>query len=185
MSIPKDIRSAFSSSGRQDGIVVPGTLWCGWGNNTKDPSELGTFADVDSCCRDHDQCFYNVVALTTRDHYWNYRPMTVSHCDCDDKFFDCLKGVKENKFVADNVGWTFFNLAEPTCVKKEYGKYCKVWDWQFQWPFYGCQETAEGMLAIPYSYLNGKWDVADSVQEVLENPPTAIPPVLINQTLQN
>nr|P43318.1 RecName: Full=Toxic phospholipase A2; Short=PLA2; AltName: Full=Phosphatidylcholine 2-acylhydrolase [Rhopilema nomadica]AAB34529.1 phospholipases A2 toxin {N-terminal} [Rhopilema nomadica=Mediterranean medusa/tentacles, Peptide Partial, 32 aa] [Rhopilema nomadica] len=31
------------------GLIKPGTLWCGMGNNAETYDQLGPFADVDSC----------------------------------------------------------------------------------------------------------------------------------------
>jgi len=162
-------------------LIMPGTLWCGAGNNAEDDSQLGEYADVDACCREHDHCPYSVAGFSTKDHYYNSYPTTVSHCDCDNKFFDCLKGVKDNKSIATQVGALYFGPFGPPCVKKENGKYCKKWD-NAIFMIDSCLEKVEGMAAIPYSYLNNQWNVADSVQEVLKN---AIPPVRVDQTLQN
>jgi len=163
-------------------LIFPGTLWCGAGNNAEDDSQLGEYADVDACCREHDHCPYSVAGYSTKDHYYNSHYSTVSDCDCDNKFFDCLKGVNDNKSVAAEVGALYFDHVEPPCVKKEYGKYCKKWNNAIL-RFDSCTESAEGMAAIPYNYLHNQWYVANSVQEVLKNPATAIPPV--DQTLQN
>jgi len=170
------LRGDVQEKRAEDIFIMPGTLWCGSGNNAEDDSQLGEYADVDACCREHDHCPYSVAGFSTKDHYYNSYPTTVSHCDCDNKFFDCLKGVKDHTFVAEGVGAFYFDHVEPPCVKKEYGKYCKKWDNAIL-EIDSCTETAEGMAAIPYNYLHNQWYVADSVQEVLKNPATAIPPV--------
>jgi len=186
---PTSARLQISSRGdvqekRADAFLIyPGTLWCGAGNNAEDDSQLGEYADVDACCREHDHCPYSVAGFSTKDHYYNSYPTTVSYCDCDNKFFDCLKGVKEHKSVATQVGALYFGHLGPPCVKKEYGKYCTKRKKAIF--FDRCTETSEGMAAIPYNYLHNQWYVADSVQEVLKNPATAISPMRVDQTLQN
>jgi len=161
-SIPKNLFVSAYQDGA--GITVPGTLWCGLGDSASDPSELGPMADVDACCRAHDLCPYHIHAFETKDHYWNARPHTVSHCDCDNGFFDCLKGVKDNVTVAVTMGTFFFNTVGPPCVKKEYGTYCKKWHWSSLW----CETKEKGMAAISYNYLDSNWKLGNSVKEVLE-----------------
>lgn len=38
------------------GITVPGTHWCGPGNNAKNFDDLGSEMELDMCCRAHDNC---------------------------------------------------------------------------------------------------------------------------------
>lgn len=175
ITLPQEILGSTSTYSTSKGIVVPGTKWCGMGQTAENDDDLGSIADVDSCCRAHDKCPYNVHAFQTKDFYFNLRPHTVSTCDCDESFFNCLKGVKENKTVADSMGSAYFNTVGPPCVKKEVGKYCANWHWTNMW----CVETGEGMAAIGYSYLDGSWKLADSVKALLDSldaKPTPIPP---------
>lgn len=166
-----------SAYGSTDYLNVPGTKWCGPGDSAKDEDDLGETADVDRCCRSHDLCPYHIFAFQTQDHYWNTRPHTVSSCECDEAFFNCMKGVKENKTVADPIGEAFFDLVGPPCLKKEHGTYCRKWHWTNLW----CEATAEGLAAIPYVYLDGAWDKGNSVKEVLEklgdDAVTPVPPI--------
>jgi len=41
---------------------------------------------VDYCCRRHDHCPEVIRSGMTRDSVTNWRPITVSHCDCDERF---------------------------------------------------------------------------------------------------
>eukprot|EP00795_Rhopilema_esculentum_P003167 gene3167-1472_t len=62
---------------------LAGTLWCGMGKNPDNDNELGEYADVDSCCRDHDKCDRSVEAFAKKYEYRNWRPYTLSDCECD------------------------------------------------------------------------------------------------------
>lgn len=63
--------------------MIPGTKWCGTGNTASDDDELGLHSETDKCCRDHDKCPYMIPRFTTHYNLFNYRPYTISHCDCD------------------------------------------------------------------------------------------------------
>ena len=43
---------------------------------------------------------------------------TRSHCDCDTRFYQCLK--EANSIVADSVGYTYFTILGPQCFKQDY-----------------------------------------------------------------
>jgi len=161
---------------KRERVTMPGTKWCGGGDIAEHIDDLGLYDDVDLCCRDHDLCPYNIPPFKTKDNYWNIRPHTVSHCNCDSKFFDCLKSVKKNKKVAYTVGFAYFNTARPPCVVKEHGTYCSKYHWMNLW----CEETTDGEAAIPYDFLAGRWQSSSSVQEIMEEitTPTPIAPKL-------
>lgn len=38
------------------GLTVPGTKWCGPGDNAKNFDDLGKHIETDKCCRAHDHC---------------------------------------------------------------------------------------------------------------------------------
>ena len=98
-------------------ISCTGTLWCGNGNKAESDEALGSYADVDSCCRDHDKCDRNVGAFGKKFGYRNWRPYTVSDCECDHKFYNCLKAANEHKIAAKIVGKLFFNILRMPCLK--------------------------------------------------------------------
>ena len=98
-------------------LIFIGTLWCGMGNQAASENDLGRLADVDSCCRDHDHCDRKVDGFSKEYGYRNWRPFTVSDCDCDKKFYKCLKNAKENPTEATIVGKLFFNILSMPCLR--------------------------------------------------------------------
>ena len=86
------------------------------GNIAENDDQLGTYADVDSCCRSHDKCDRKVRAFAKNYGYRNWRPYTVSDCDCDKKFYNCLKSANEHPKAANVVGTLFFNVLKMPCL---------------------------------------------------------------------
>ncbi|XP_050174459.1 group 3 secretory phospholipase A2 isoform X1 [Myiozetetes cayanensis] len=109
------------------GWTLPGTLWCGAGDSAGNWSELGLFRGPDQCCREHDQCWAQITALQFNYGIRNYRLHTVSHCDCDARFRQCLLAV--NDTVSNIIGVTFFNLLEVPCFVLEESRECVQWHW--------------------------------------------------------
>jgi hypothetical protein len=67
-----------------DWLLAPDTKWCGKGNSAKGVySKLGGASRADMCCRKHDHCKMTIAGLTSKFHYFNVRPFTISHCACD------------------------------------------------------------------------------------------------------
>lgn len=66
-----------------DFFIAPNTKWCGSGQTANKYTQLGGASKADKCCRRHDHCKFNIHAMTTKWHYFNYRPFTISHCSCD------------------------------------------------------------------------------------------------------
>nr|XP_005493838.1 group 3 secretory phospholipase A2 [Zonotrichia albicollis] len=112
---------------RRRGWTLPGTLWCGAGNSAGNWSELGLFRGPDRCCREHDQCWAQITALQFNYGIRNYRLHTVSHCDCDTRFRQCLLAI--NDTVSNIIGVTFFNLLEVPCFVLEESEECIQWHW--------------------------------------------------------
>ncbi|XP_071428153.1 group 3 secretory phospholipase A2 isoform X2 [Pithys albifrons albifrons] len=125
---------------RRRGWTLPGTLWCGAGDSAGNWSELGLFRGPDRCCREHDQCWAQIAALQFNYGIRNYRLHTVSHCDCDARFRQCLLGI--NDTVSNIIGVTFFNLLEVPCFVLEESKECVQWHW---WG--GCERNGVVPLA--------------------------------------
>lgn len=112
-----------------------GTLWCGRGNKARFSEDLGRYNDTDFCCREHDNCPDSIrpsesryglenAGLFTR--YNNYlhnlflKTLAIifrSHCDCDLKFYSCLK--KVNSIVSRQMGVSYFNVLGPQCFRLE------------------------------------------------------------------
>ncbi|KAF2889210.1 hypothetical protein ILUMI_16963 [Ignelater luminosus] len=99
-------------------IIFPGTLFCGQDNIAKSPEQLGLFNDTDSCCRDHDHCEQSIPAGEKKYGLSNTGLFTRSHCDCDTKFYNCLK--KTDSIISNKIGFTFFSVLGPQCFKLDY-----------------------------------------------------------------
>lgn len=96
--------------------IVPGTKWCGPGNIAKDYLDLGSKKDTDICCREHDHCGDSLTNGTIKYGLENNTPYTISACDCDEKFRQCL--LKGNSVTSDIVGNLYFNALGMKCFKK-------------------------------------------------------------------
>ncbi|PAA67946.1 hypothetical protein BOX15_Mlig002305g1 [Macrostomum lignano] len=72
-------------------FIIPGTKWCGKGNVATSYENLGSEYETDKCCRDHDTCPHSITALQTRYGLKNPFLTTLSDCECDVKFYFCLK----------------------------------------------------------------------------------------------
>lgn len=106
--------------------IYPGTLWCGDGSNARSEHEVGLFQNTDICCRMHDKCPASIQAGHQYKGLQNNGLFTRSHCDCDRRFYNCLK--KVDSIVSNKVGYTYFNILRPQCFRKEYPVIgCKKW----------------------------------------------------------
>lgn len=91
---------------------------CGAGDIATNDDDLGSEKEADACCRQHDKCPDNIPAgemkynLTNKDHY------TKSACECDSKFYQCLKDAKT--FVGDQIGRLYFNVIQIQCFRQDY-----------------------------------------------------------------
>lgn len=94
---------------------IPGTNWCGFGTRAKNYFDLGVSGKVDSCCRSHDLCPYQVPPFSSRFGIWNLSIYTKSLCKCDDIFLQCLK--EANSPLADIMGHVFFNVFQVNCLE--------------------------------------------------------------------
>ncbi|XP_021917005.1 acidic phospholipase A2 PA4-like isoform X2 [Zootermopsis nevadensis] len=97
----------------QGGFIYPDTKWCGPGNVALDYEDLGTYAEEDKCCREHDHCPDQLEPGQCLYGLCNNSPFTRSHCDCDAKFRRCLQSL--NTDTANTLGALFFNVAQVTC----------------------------------------------------------------------
>jgi len=102
---------------------VPFTKWCGAGKLAQHDNDLGVFGyfiQVDKCCKGHDHCPYYIAVNETKFSLTNRISYTISACDCDDKFQNCLKVALDDGHIADKVlaiivGLYFFNYIEMPC----------------------------------------------------------------------
>ncbi|KAK2121403.1 Group 3 secretory phospholipase A2 [Saguinus oedipus] len=109
------------------GWTMPGTLWCGFGDSAGNSSELGVFQGPDLCCREHDRCPQNISPFQYNYGIRNYRFHTISHCDCDTRFQQCLQNQRDS--ISDIVGVAFFNVLEVPCFVLEEQEACVAWYW--------------------------------------------------------
>nr|XP_006218127.1 group 3 secretory phospholipase A2 [Vicugna pacos] len=134
------------------GWTMPGTLWCGVGDSAGNSSELGVFQGPDLCCREHDHCPQNVSPFQYNYGIRNYQFHTVSHCDCDARFQQCLQNQQDS--ISDIVGMAFFNVLAIPCFVLEEQEACVAWYW---WG--GCRTYGSVTLARlqPSTIYNASW----------------------------
>uniref|UniRef100_A0A8C3JR35 Phospholipase A2 group III n=1 Tax=Calidris pygmaea TaxID=425635 RepID=A0A8C3JR35_9CHAR len=122
-------------------------------NQTGSPHRLppaGLFRGPDRCCREHDQCSAQITALQFNYGIRNYRLHTVSHCDCDARFRQCLLAL--NDTISNIIGVTFFNLLEVPCFVLEESEECVQWHWWGGCERYGVVPLARMVQQNQYHY---------------------------------
>ncbi|XP_068126251.1 protein PROCA1 [Hyperolius riggenbachi] len=154
------------------GFTYPGTLWCGAGDNAEDEDDLGEHRETDSCCRTHDKCEHVIHPFTKSYGYKNLLWHTLSHCQCDSKFKDCLRRV--NDTASRVVGQAFFNVIQVQCFDFRIVEQCVEWTW-YGW----CNKYANVTMAVPRD--SGLYDYGGKLidKPILskETPPTQPPSV--------
>lgn len=85
-----------------------GTKWCGPGNTAESDKDLGSKAEVDSCCRTHDHCPDHIPKLQTKHNLTNDLTFSMMPCVCDSDFYRCLKGI--DNFDSNIIGFLYFNI---------------------------------------------------------------------------
>ncbi|XP_004449833.1 group 3 secretory phospholipase A2 [Dasypus novemcinctus] len=134
------------------GWTMPGTLWCGFGDSAGNSSELGIFQGPDLCCREHDLCPQNISPFQYSYGIRNFRFHTISHCDCDVRFQQCLRDQRDS--ISDLVGVAFFNVVEVPCFVLEEQEACVAWYWWGGCRTYGSVPLARLQPRILY---NATW----------------------------
>lgn len=99
-------------------FTVVGTKWCGAGDSAKDKNDIGYFYLTDNCCRDHDLCPMTIAAQESKYGLRNTGKYTRLHCDCDRKFYQCLKNV--NSMLSNQVGQVYFNVLGHQCFQEDF-----------------------------------------------------------------
>ncbi|KAM9743661.1 uncharacterized protein ACNS7B_011100 [Menidia menidia] len=140
--------------------IFPGTLWCGSGSKAMGYEELGMFEGADRCCREHDHCPHIIPAFTMNYGVFNRNFFTVSHCDCDQRFRQCLLGMNDS--ISHMVGYSFFNILQVSCFELKQLKRCTEMYW-----FGMCKVAKEAPYAVfksplPYNNSDGSSNYSDS-----------------------
>ncbi|XP_072570432.1 group 3 secretory phospholipase A2 isoform X2 [Paramormyrops kingsleyae] len=107
--------------------IFPGTLWCGTGNKANNYEDLGVFERTDRCCREHDHCQHTIPSFTTDYGLFNSNFYTISHCECDRRFQQCLLEV--NNTISNMVGYTFFSALKVPCFVLKQRMQCVQMNW--------------------------------------------------------
>nr|XP_046242936.1 group 3 secretory phospholipase A2-like [Scatophagus argus] len=164
---------------RKRSWIFPGTLWCGTGSTAVQYEQLGMFESADRCCREHDHCLHTIPAFSMNYGVFNTKFYTVSHCDCDQRFRQCLLHV--NDTISSMVGYSFFSVLQVPCFVLKQPTQCTDTHW---WGM--CKGGKEAPYAVfksplPYnsSDITSKYEhKADSNklsntegQHVTESPP--------------
>lgn len=112
----------------------------------------GVFHGPDLCCREHDQCPQTISPLQYNYGIRNFRFHTISHCDCDARFQQCLRSQGDS--ISDIMGVAFFNVLEIPCFVLKEQEACVAWNW---WG--GCRAYGSTPLAHlrPRTYYNASW----------------------------
>ncbi|XP_059193262.1 group 3 secretory phospholipase A2-like [Centropristis striata] len=126
---------------RKRAWIFPGTLWCGHGSRAAGYEQLGMFESADRCCREHDHCLHIIPSFTLNYGIFNSNFYTVSHCDCDHRFRQCLLGV--NDTISNMVGYSFFNILRVPCFDLKKKRHCTEMYW---WG--GCKVVKKGSFGI-------------------------------------
>ncbi|UXI21066.1 hypothetical protein NH340_JMT07009 [Sarcoptes scabiei] len=95
--------------------IAPGTKWCGFGDMANEYWDLGRMNNVDICCREHDHCPIRLASNESNYGLRNRFKSTVSLCECDRMFFDCLEQSKS--IYGQQIKWIYFNLLRLDCLE--------------------------------------------------------------------
>ncbi|XP_044596773.1 phospholipase A2-like [Cotesia glomerata] len=98
--------------------IFPGTLWCGAGSLAESDDDLGLFQYTDACCREHDKCPLNLASGESISNIRNIASVTLSHCDCEERFYNCLKSV--SSLISYKIGKKYFNFLAMPCFTYDY-----------------------------------------------------------------
>ncbi|KAG8590416.1 hypothetical protein GDO81_006758 [Engystomops pustulosus] len=102
----------------------------------------GEHKETDSCCRTHDHCEHVIHPFTSSYGYRNFLWHTISHCQCDTQFKDCLRRV--NDTASRVVGQAFFNVIQVQCFEFSVTEQCVERHW-YGW----CKKYKNITVAVP------------------------------------
>lgn len=103
--------------------LLPGTKWCGLGDQASSYNDLGPKHRIDICCRAHDHCPIRLKPFRNDYGVINIGLYTKSHCDCDADFYRCLR--EAHSRTADMLGNLYFNVMKLQCMREERMKICR------------------------------------------------------------
>ncbi|XP_051992092.1 uncharacterized protein LOC127650613 [Xyrauchen texanus] len=128
-TLQKDVKQLDSSAKNRQkrAWVLPGTLWCGRGTSANNYEQLGMFEHADRCCREHDHCEHIIRSFSVNFGVFNPTLFTISHCDCDHRFKQCLHS--GNDTISNMVGYSFFNVLKLRCFELAQRKRCIQFNW--------------------------------------------------------
>ncbi|XP_046454616.1 phospholipase A2-like [Daphnia pulex] len=106
-----------TTANNQIDFIYPGTKWCGTGDVANNFKDLGPHAATDMCCRDHDFCQDTMKPGTCKYGLCNTSVFTKSHCDCDDRFRQCLLNAA-NDPASVPVGFIYFDVGFISCYRQ-------------------------------------------------------------------
>ncbi|XP_053313045.1 protein PROCA1 [Spea bombifrons] len=152
------------------GFTYPGTLWCGSGNIAESFDDLGEHKETDTCCRTHDQCEHVIHPFSYNYGYRNMRWHTISHCQCDAKFKECLR--KVNNTASRVVGQAFFNVIQVPCFEFTFKELCIERHWYGWCKTYSNEKVAVSKDSGLYDYGG---ELIDHVTEGEKKKPTMPP----------
>lgn len=115
----EDLMSLFSMKRG----LLPGTKWCGLGDQADSYNDLGPKHRIDICCRAHDHCPIRSKPFRNDYGILNIGLYTKSHCDCDADFYRCLREARSR--TADMLGNLYFNVMKLQCMREERMKICR------------------------------------------------------------
>ncbi|KAK7097952.1 uncharacterized protein [Littorina saxatilis] len=97
--------------------IYPGTKWCGSGGSAINYDDLGTYDLLDECCRTHAHCDTSISPSKYKYGKFNWYIWTISLCDCDDTFKQCMRNVTRGpqKGAAQTVDFIYFRLLGIKC----------------------------------------------------------------------
>lgn len=81
-------------------------------------NDIGYFYLTDHCCREHDLCEETIEPNGEKHGLKNPGKFTRLHCDCDDRFYKCLKRV--NTLISKQIGVFYFNVLGHQCFKEDH-----------------------------------------------------------------
>ena len=126
-------------------FILPGTNYCGAGEREKTDEDFWAdpiFPEVDNCCRAHDYCPQKIERFSTDFQLYNYYPYTISLCECDLAFWNCLK--RDGSGMSTKVGQTFFNVLQTPCFELKKAKICQKYGY---YGFGNCLHEIDGHVA--------------------------------------